>query len=123
MTLAFVVVAALIGSARSPDGVISTLVALGSAVFVHELSRALLARSFERSSRICMSAAGGDTELSGPPLRGLRAVLFTVMGSIANALLALGYNEKEAASAMKALPADVGTADGIRQALKLLSKA
>jgi Holliday junction DNA helicase RuvA len=41
---------------------------------------------------------------------------------ISNALLALGYNEKEAAAAMKQLPADVGTADGIRQALKLLSK-
>lgn len=41
---------------------------------------------------------------------------------ISNALLALGYNEKEAASAMKQLPADVGTSDGIRQALKLLSK-
>ncbi len=41
---------------------------------------------------------------------------------ILNALLALGYNEKEAASAMKALPPDVGTSDGIRQALKLLSK-
>ena len=42
---------------------------------------------------------------------------------ISNALLALGYNEKEAASAMKQLPADIGTADGIRAALKLLSKA
>ena len=39
-----------------------------------------------------------------------------------NALLALGYNEKEAATAMKVLPADIGTSDGIRQALKLLSK-
>ena len=41
---------------------------------------------------------------------------------ILNALLALGYNDKEAASAMKQLPADIGTSDGIRQALKLLSK-
>lgn len=41
---------------------------------------------------------------------------------ILNALLALGYNEKEAASALKQLPAEVGTSDGIRQALKLLSK-
>ena len=43
-------------------------------------------------------------------------------GDILNALLALGYNEREALSAMKPLPADVGTSDGIRQALKLLSK-
>lgn len=42
---------------------------------------------------------------------------------ILNALLALGYNEREAQAAMKPLPADVATADGIRQALKLLSKA
>jgi Holliday junction DNA helicase RuvA len=41
---------------------------------------------------------------------------------ILNALLALGYNEREAAAAMKQLPAGVGTSDGIRQALKLLSK-
>ena len=43
-------------------------------------------------------------------------------GDILNALLALGYNEREALSAMKQLPADAGTSDGIRQALKLLSK-
>jgi holliday junction DNA helicase RuvA len=42
---------------------------------------------------------------------------------ILNALLALGYNEREAQAAMKTLPADVGTSDGIRQALKSLSKA
>ena len=42
---------------------------------------------------------------------------------ILNALLALGYNEREALGAMKALPAGVAVADGIRQALKLLSKA
>jgi len=41
---------------------------------------------------------------------------------ISNALISLGYNEKEAAAAMKQLPADIGTSDGIRAALKLLSK-
>ncbi|SDI54858.1 Holliday junction branch migration protein RuvA [Propionivibrio dicarboxylicus] len=41
---------------------------------------------------------------------------------ILNALLALGYNEREALAAMKPLPAGCGTSDGIRQALKLLSK-
>ena len=41
---------------------------------------------------------------------------------ILNALLALGYNDKEAGAAMKQLPTGVGTSDGIRQALKLLSK-
>ncbi len=42
---------------------------------------------------------------------------------VLNALLALGYNEREALAAVKQLPADVVVADGIRQALKLLSKA
>ncbi|NMG47455.1 Holliday junction branch migration protein RuvA [Azoarcus communis] len=42
---------------------------------------------------------------------------------ILNALLALGYNEREALGAMKGLADDVGVSDGIRQALKLLSKA
>jgi len=41
---------------------------------------------------------------------------------ILNALLALGYNEREAATAMKTLPAGASVSDGIRQALKLLSK-
>ncbi len=42
---------------------------------------------------------------------------------IVNALQALGYNEKEADWAAKQLPKDVNVSDGIRQALKLLSKA
>ena len=42
---------------------------------------------------------------------------------IVNALLALGYNEREAAWASKQLPSDMAVADGIRQALKLLSKS
>ena len=41
---------------------------------------------------------------------------------ILNALLALGYNDREAGAAMKQLPADSTTSDGIRQALKLLSR-
>lgn len=42
---------------------------------------------------------------------------------IINALQALGYNDKEADWAAKQLPGDVGVSDGIRQALKFLSKA
>jgi len=41
---------------------------------------------------------------------------------IINALLALGYNDREATGAVKSLPAGTATADGIRQALKLLSR-
>ena len=41
---------------------------------------------------------------------------------ILQALLALGYNDKEAAAALKALPADVAVSEGIRLALKSLAK-
>ena len=41
---------------------------------------------------------------------------------VTNALIALGYNEKEAAWAVKQLPDGLAVADGIRQALRLLSK-
>ena len=42
---------------------------------------------------------------------------------IVNALLSLGYNDKEASWAAKQLPVDASVNDGIRQALKLLSKS
>ena len=41
---------------------------------------------------------------------------------ILQALLALGYNDKEAAAALKALPAEVGVSEGIKMALKALAK-
>ena len=41
---------------------------------------------------------------------------------ILNALLALGYNDREASAVMKQLPPDLSTSDGIRQALKLLAR-
>lgn len=41
---------------------------------------------------------------------------------ILQALLALGYSDKEAAAALKALPKDVGVSEGIKQALKALAK-
>lgn len=42
---------------------------------------------------------------------------------IANALVALGYNDKEIAWAVKQLPSEGSVTEGIRQALKLLSKS
>jgi Holliday junction DNA helicase RuvA len=41
---------------------------------------------------------------------------------IQQALLALGYSEKEAAAALKALPPQVGVSEGIKLALKALAK-
>jgi Holliday junction DNA helicase RuvA len=42
---------------------------------------------------------------------------------ILHALVALGYSDKEAVAAVKQLPDNIAIADGIRQSLKLLSKA
>ena len=41
---------------------------------------------------------------------------------IGQALQALGYNEREAQAALKALPAGIGVSDGIKQALKGLNR-
>lgn len=41
---------------------------------------------------------------------------------IQQALMALGYNDKEAAAALKGLPADVGVSEGIKLALKALAR-
>lgn len=65
-------------------------------------------------------------ELKGKLPDGLLAASATVpeaaRSDILNALLALGYNDREAAAALKQLPAEVTTSEGIRQALKLLSR-
>ncbi len=50
------------------------------------------------------------------------AVVHDDQQDILNALLALGYNDREAGAALKQLPAGLTVSDGIRQALKLLSK-
>jgi len=42
---------------------------------------------------------------------------------VLRALLGLGYSEKEAAAAVRQLPAGTGVSDGIRMALKSLAKA
>ena len=41
---------------------------------------------------------------------------------VIRALMALGYNEREANAAVRGLPSDVGVSDGIRLALKSLAK-
>ena len=43
-------------------------------------------------------------------------------GDILQALVALGYSDREASAALKALPADIGVSDGIKFALKQLAK-
>ena len=43
-------------------------------------------------------------------------------GDIAQALQALGYSEREAQAALKALPAEVGVSEGIKLALRALNR-
>jgi Holliday junction DNA helicase RuvA len=47
----------------------------------------------------------------------------TGSGDVVNALLGLGYSDKEALAAVKGLPQGIGVAEGIRAALKALAKS
>ena len=58
----------------------------------------------------------------GPDLGLSPNVANDAQNDILQALLALGYNDKEAAAALKALPPDVGVSDGIKLALRALGK-
>lgn len=44
-------------------------------------------------------------------------------GDVVNALIGLGYSDKEALAAVKGLPQGIGVAEGIRAALKTLAKS
>lgn len=55
----------------------------------------------------------------GAPAAG---ALSSDQADIVQALLALGYHERDARAALKALPADAGVAEGIKLALKALSR-
>jgi Holliday junction DNA helicase RuvA len=56
------------------------------------------------------------------PLLGATNAVGESANDIQQALIALGYNEKDAAAALKALPKDVGVSEGIKLALKALAK-
>ncbi|MEK8030727.1 Holliday junction branch migration protein RuvA [Ideonella sp. DXS29W] len=57
----------------------------------------------------------------GPDLGAPTAQVATdAQADIVQALMALGYNEKDASAALKKLPADVGVSEGIKLALKSL---
>jgi len=56
------------------------------------------------------------------PLSGGATAVGDAASDIQQALMALGYNEKDAVAALKALPAGVGVSEGIKLALKALAK-
>ena len=68
----------------------------------------------ELKGKIAEPLPGAGTASKAPP---------PATSDILNALLALGYSEREALPAVKQLPADTGVSEGIRQALKALAKS
>jgi hypothetical protein len=89
ISIGFVALALLVGARHGLGGSVMMLAVLSSVLLVHELARALFARAVGCSSEISISAAGGQTELSGPSLQGISVAAFAVTGSLANALFAV----------------------------------
>jgi Holliday junction DNA helicase RuvA len=58
----------------------------------------------------------------GPDIGVFASVANASQADILQALLALGYSDKEAALSLKALPHEVGVSEGIKLALKALAK-
>ncbi len=59
----------------------------------------------------------------GPDLgQASMAAMSDAQADIVQALVALGYNEREAGQALKSLPAEIGVSDGIKLALKALNR-
>lgn len=94
----------------------------------------------ELSSAVTLQEAGRLTRIPGIGKKTAERLLLELKGKlgadigaggaqhgdassdILNALLALGYSDKEATLAMKQLPAGAGVSEGIKLALKALSK-
>ena len=101
-----------------------------SGMSVEELARAVTEQSPGRLVKV--PGIGKKTaerlllELKGKLGADLGAPVAGAVGDahhdIQQALMALGYNDREAALALKALPADIGVSEGIKQALKALAR-
>jgi Holliday junction DNA helicase RuvA len=91
----------------------------------------------ELAQAVALQEAGRLTKIPGIGKKTAERLLLELKGKLAdavakpvagsssdilNALLGLGYSEKEAFAALKGLPSGVAVADGIRQALKALAK-
>ena len=107
-----------------------TALSVLSGLSVNELAEAIARQEVGRLTKV--PGIGKKTaerlllELKGKLADALPTAAHSVEDSqhdILNALLALGYNDREASAVMKLLPPGLSTSDGIRQALKLLSKA
>jgi Holliday junction DNA helicase RuvA len=109
-----------------------TALSILSGLSVEELARAVQAQDGARltkvpgigkktAERLLLELKGRLGAADGVP--GTPAVAAgAATADIEQALLALGYNEREAAAALKGLPAGVGVSEGIKLALKALSR-
>ena len=95
---------------------------LAQAVAIQEVGRLVKVPGIGKKTaeRLLLELKGklGDAVVTGAATQ----VKSDAQADILQALLALGYSDKEAAASLKALPADVGVSDGIKLALKGLSK-
>ncbi len=106
-----------------------TALAILSGLSVDELAQAV---SLQESGRLIkVPGIGKKTaerlllELKGKlgdPLGAPATIAGDAQADILQALIALGYSEREAAAALKGLPADVGVSDGIKHALRSLAR-
>ena len=109
-----------------------TALAVLSGMSVNELAQAITLQEAGRltqvpgigkktAERLCLELKGKlapDLGVStGKPQ------IIEASSEVLQALLALGYSEKEALLALKQIPADAGVSDGIRMGLQYLSKA
>jgi Holliday junction DNA helicase RuvA len=89
----------------------------------------------ELAQAVAMQEAARLTRIPGIGKKTAERLLLELRGKLAqvqpagagaadvlNALLALGYNEKEALSATRGLPPGLSVAEGIRAALKTLAR-
>ncbi len=104
-----------------------------SGLTVAELNQAVVLQDVKRLTRVpgigtktaerLLLELKGKVVAAGAGGAGVSAMVSSPENDVVNALLALGYNEKEAASACRDLPKDLAINDAIRAALKALSKA
>lgn len=109
-----------------------TALAVLSGMSVNELSQAIAMQEVGRltqvpgigkktAERLCLELKGKlapDLGIVGGKPQAIEA-----SSEVLQALLALGYSEKEALLALKQIPPDTSVSDGIRMGLKYLSKA
>jgi Holliday junction DNA helicase RuvA len=109
-----------------------TALAVLSGMSVNELAQAIALQEAGRltqvpgigkktAERLCLELKGKlapDLGITGGKPQAIEA-----SSEVLQALLALGYSEKEALLALKQIPADTSVSDGIRMGLKYLSKA